>query len=159
MRVLAASGLSEREVEEILAARELVVVIGEGELHGVAAAALLVSDFAVLRDGATLHLDDPRVWAGVVWRLGRNAMKLIGRTTIGAHEARALGLADGSEFDASGRSAVALDVTAMLLRTRGGDTLERATFAWLFASGEPREGLSAFLRKRTPRFRNGNDSR
>jgi enoyl-CoA hydratase/carnithine racemase len=30
--------------------------------------------------------------------------------------------------------------------------LERETFATLFASGEPKEGMKAFLEKREPRF-------
>ncbi|HEY0142245.1 MAG TPA: hypothetical protein VGF48_15210 [Thermoanaerobaculia bacterium] len=155
MRVIAAGEVSERALEELLTARELVVVIGEGELRGLAAAALLFADFAVLRDGATLQLDEPRVWAGAAWRLGRGALKLLGSESLTASEAIALGLADGSDFDAAGRSTAALDVTATLLRGRGGDALERATFAWIFATGEPREGLAAFLEKRRPGFRNG----
>lgn len=154
MRTAAASEVGERELEDLLSARELIVVIGEGELRGNAAAALLFADFAVMRDGATLHLDGAAVWAGVVWRLGRNAMKLIGTSSLSAPEARALGLADGSDFDARGRSTVALDVTATLVRCRGGAPLERATFAWIFATGQPGEGLSAFLEKRRPEFRN-----
>jgi hypothetical protein len=51
-----------------------------------------------------------------------------------------------------GRSALALDTAASLVALRGGDTLERAAFAWLFAAGEPQEGLRAFLDKRRPRF-------
>lgn len=158
MRVRTAHELDERDLEDILRARELVVVIGEGELHGHHAAALLFAGYAVMRDGAALHLDDPRVWAGMVWRIGRKAMQLLDRQRIEASEAIALGLADGSEFDEKHRSALALDVTAELIRHRGGDLLERATFAWIFATGEPREGLAAFLEKRRPHFRNGNVS-
>lgn len=159
MRILCAAEATERDLEELLRARELVVAIGEGELRGPAAAALLFSDFAVMREGATLHLDGAPVWAGVAWRIGRNAMKLLGTGSLTAEEAIALGLADGSDFDAGNRSTVALDVTATLLRGRGGDALERATFAWIFATGEPQEGLAAFLGKRPPHFRNGYVSR
>jgi enoyl-CoA hydratase/carnithine racemase len=60
----------------------------------------------------------------------------------------------------SHRSAAALDAAAMLIRSRGGDALERAEFARLFATGEPAEGLAAFLAKRRPSFtlRNGRTS-
>jgi len=43
---------------------------------------------------------------------------------------------------------VALDAAANLIRRRGGDVLERAEFARLFAAGEPQRGLAAFLNRR-----------
>ena len=51
------------------------------------------------------------------------------------------------------RSEIAAASAAMLIEHRGGDALERAEFARLFATGEPAEGLRAFLEKRLPRFR------
>ena len=56
------------------------------------------------------------------------------------------------EREPEGRSRVALEAAARLIASRGGDALERATFAWLFATGIPQEGLAAFLEKRRPRF-------
>lgn len=50
------------------------------------------------------------------------------------------------------KSQVALEAAEQLISRHGGDALERATFAWLFATGIPKEGLSAFLEKRRPRF-------
>lgn len=50
------------------------------------------------------------------------------------------------------RSAIALEVAAALIRKNGGDELERAEFARLFAAGEPQRGLRAFLEKQTPAF-------
>lgn len=50
------------------------------------------------------------------------------------------------------RSVIALEVAARLLRNNGGDELERAEFARLFATGEPQRGLRAFLEKGTPAF-------
>jgi hypothetical protein len=50
------------------------------------------------------------------------------------------------------RSTEALDAAAMMIARRGGDVLERAEFARLFATGTPQEGLAAFLEKRRPRF-------
>jgi hypothetical protein len=50
------------------------------------------------------------------------------------------------------KSTIALDSAAMLIDRRGGDALERAEFARLFATGTPQEGLTAFLEKRQPRF-------
>src|SRR5206468_2751414 len=53
---------------------------------------------------------------------------------------------------AGGEEAMRIAVAAELLPRRGGDVLERAAFALLFAAGEPQEGLAAFLEKRRPRF-------
>jgi hypothetical protein len=47
------------------------------------------------------------------------------------------------------RSAIALDAAANLIRRRGGDLLERAEFARLFAAGEPQKGLAAWLESRS----------
>ena len=56
------------------------------------------------------------------------------------------------ERESDGRSRVALQAAVRLIAGRGGDALERATCAWLFATGIPQEGLAAFLEKRQPRF-------
>ena len=45
-----------------------------------------------------------------------------------------------------------IDAAAVLVRSRGGDALERAEFARLFAIGEPRTGLGAFLAKKPASF-------
>jgi acetyl-CoA carboxylase alpha subunit len=143
------------DVETVVMAGEMVVVTGEGELGGRAAAALLLADWGVLREGGTLLLDSAEGWAGAVWRLGRGAyaLHLAQRTRFTAEEAVAAGLCDSvTAFELGGRSAVALDSAASLIRRRGGDALERAEFARLFAAGIPRQGLTAFLRKEKPRF-------
>jgi enoyl-CoA hydratase/carnithine racemase len=51
-----------------------------------------------------------------------------------------------------GRSTLALDAAAALIRGRGGDVTERFEFARLFATGEPQEGVGAFLEKRRPKW-------
>lgn len=118
----------------------------------------LTGDYVIVAPGATITLDSPAAWAGAVWRIGRRALLLHieGKTTLPAEEALRIGLideiaADGSQF-AGARSALALDSAAMLITRRGGDALERAEFARLFALGEPQEGLRAFLEKRKPAF-------
>lgn len=151
-------GVDGRSLDELLARTEMTVAAGAAEIHGLAAAALLFADYAVLDIGAALHLDAAEVWAAVAWRLGHGALRLHikGRTVFSAAEAKNAGLCDEViEGDAAewlqrwmdGRSAVALDSAAMLIRARGGDALERAEFARLFATGEPQRGLSAFLRR------------
>ena len=60
--------------------------------------------------------------------------------------------ADAGRTAGAPRSRVALDAAARLISCRGGDALDRATFAWLFATGIPQEGLAAFLEKRAARF-------
>jgi hypothetical protein len=143
------------DLDAVVTATEMVVVTGEGELSGRAAAALLLADWGVLLDGGTLLLDSAEAWAGAVWRLGRGAyaLHLAQRTRFTAAEAVEEGLCDSvTAFELGGRSAVALDSAAGLIRSRGGDALERAEFARLFAAGIPQQGLTAFLRKEMPRF-------
>jgi hypothetical protein len=148
MRVVAAQA---EALEEVVASQECVIVTGEGELRGDAAASLLFADYAVMRPGASLHLDSAAAWAGVVWRLGDRAAHF--RPDWSAEECLAAGLCDHlGEFAAGPRSEAALDAAAVLISRRGGDRAERAEFARLFASGIPREGLTAFLEKRRPQF-------
>jgi hypothetical protein len=106
----------------------------------------LLADWLVVAEGATLAVDATMAGA-LVWRLGPSAYR---RWLLGELDARAV--ADGI-YELGARSPLALDVAAELLPRRGGDALERATFALLFAAGEPQEGLAAFLEKRKPRFR------
>ncbi len=80
-------------------------------------------------------------WAEIVWRLG-------GRAAMRLHiEGRAAGPPGRPEADPD-RSAAALESARMLVNARGGDALERAEFARLFAMGEPQTGLRAFLARR-----------
>jgi len=135
-----------RGFDALLERRDFVLAIGGGDLHGFAAAAFLFADYAALQRGGAVHLDSPQAWAGAVWRAGRRAW---------LQEELADEIIDGEEwFDGwmRHRSASALDSAAMLIRSRGGDALERAEFARLFATGEPAEGLGAFLGKRKPSF-------
>jgi enoyl-CoA hydratase/carnithine racemase len=152
--------IDDRSLEELLARTEMVVAAGAEDVRGLAAAALLFADYAVLDTGAILHVDVAEAWAAVAWRLGHGALRLHveGRTTFTAAEAKNAGLCDEIiEGDAQewlrqwmqGRSALALDSAATLIRARGGDVLERAEFARLFAIGEPQRGLDAFLNRRT----------
>lgn len=105
----------------------------------------LLADWLVVTEDATLTVDRSTIGA-LVWRLGSAAYR---RYLLGELDARAV--ADG--VVPRGGSALARDLAASLIRARGGDALERAAFAWLFATGEPQEGLAAFLAKRPPRFR------
>lgn len=144
-------GLHARGLEELLECRAFVVAEGDGELRGIAAAAFLFADYAAMRRGGRVVLDSPEAWAAAVWRHGRRALL---ETELWDE------IIDGDgwfERWMQHRSAAALDSAAMLIRSRGGDPLERAEFARLFATGEPAEGLAAFLGKRRPSFivRNG----
>lgn len=139
-----------RGLDALLERRELVVAFAGGELRGLAAAALLFADYAVVRRGAQIVLDAPEGWAGAVWRVGRRAVlakteELVDEVTDD----------DAESWRANwlrGRSVLALDTAAVLIRSRGGDALERAEFARLFALGEPQTGLGAFLAKKSPRY-------
>ena len=154
--------VDDRSLEELLARAEMTIAAGAAEIRGLSAAALLFADYAVLDADATLHIDVAEAWAAAAWRLGRGALRLHieQRTTFSAADAKNAGLCDEViEGDAQewlrrwmqGRSAIALDSAATLIRARGGDALERAEFARLFAIGEPQRGLTAFLNRRAPK--------
>jgi enoyl-CoA hydratase/carnithine racemase len=153
-------GLDSSALEDLFERSEMIVAAGDGEVHGLAAAALFYADYSALDAGASLRLDEEAVWVSAAWRIGRKALLLCidERTAFTAAEARELGLCD-EVFDGDaqvwferwmhGRSAVALDSAAALIRHRGGDPLERAEFARLFAIGAPQQGLRAFLSRRS----------
>lgn len=148
-------GLDPAALEEILGRHELVVAFGDGDIHGVAAAALLFADYAVLGSGARLHVDSAEAWAAVVWRLGRRA---VGWAANGGKQEELVDEITEQEPRSwleewlRHRSVMALDSVAPLIRGRGGDSLERVEFARLFATGEPRKGLGAFLAKVRPSY-------
>lgn len=146
---------TELHLRRVLGRDEMIVAAGEGELSGDALACALHSDWLVLASSARLVIDTPSAWSGVVWRMGRGALALL----LMSDEEKRERLADllvppgrdplewATEW-VGARSAVALDAAANLIRRRGGDVLERAEFARLFAAGEPQRGLAAFLNKR-----------
>jgi len=148
--------------DRVLERSECVVAFGSGVVSGRAAATLLHSDWAVLTEDATVVLDTAEGWSGAVWRIGRRAVGLLlAGSRTGAADARESGLADAIVPSGTnplewlrswmgGRSELALDSAASLIRRRGGDSLERAEFARMFATGEPQHGLAAFLEKKKP---------
>jgi hypothetical protein len=148
-------GIDRQALDELLARTELVVAFGEGEVRGLAAAALLFADYAVLHEDARLIVDAPEAWAAVAWRLGRKAVswaangqkqeEVVDETTVRVPD-------EWREEWTRHRSVIALDAAAALIRARGGDSLERAEFARLFAIGEPQKGLGAFLAKVRPSY-------
>lgn len=176
MLILTPDDLTHSDVEAIAARRDCVVAVGAGELRGGALAAALHSDFLALDQDATVRFptqdsgvrtqDFPAIWSGAIGRIGQDVLRLFllsGELLTAGNAVRA-GLADAvvpagkdplewiREWLA-GRSTAALDSAAALIRQRGGDGLERAEFARLFATGEPQEGLMAFLAKRRADFR------
>ncbi|HEX9161740.1 MAG TPA: hypothetical protein VF980_08545 [Thermoanaerobaculia bacterium] len=162
MIILRPGEIADLEPAVIASARECVIATADGAVGGRAAAVILLSDYAVATPRSVITIDSAQAWAGVVWRVGADALRLhaSGATHFNATQASEAGLidaiaADLDEWRASfleNRSAMALDSAAALIARRGGDALERAEFARLFAAGEPQRGLSAFLEKRRPRF-------
>jgi enoyl-CoA hydratase/carnithine racemase len=136
------------------------IAFGSGVVAGRRAATLLHSDWAVLEETATLVVDSAEAWSGALWRIGRAAVGLlVSGSSAGAVDALRFGFVDAivapgtnplewMEKWMGGRSGIALDSAAALIRRRGGDPLERAEFARMFAMGEPQAGLAAFLGKR-----------
>jgi hypothetical protein len=163
----AAIASTSREVTRASAAGAgFALCVADGELRGEAAAAALFSDWLALTGKAVLHLDGPAAWAGAIRRIGNAAWRLHVASLLPLTAAAAVrhGLCDAlvpEESDpvkwaadwVGGRSQPALESAAALIRRRGGDPLERAEFARLFAAGEPQEGLAAFLGKRQPMWR------
>jgi hypothetical protein len=132
----------ELTVEEVLARREMVVAVAEGEIT----AAALLADWLVAGAEATLDWTSPETLGALVWRIGPAALRLY---ALGGID----GVADADFVEWEGRSGLALDAAAALIRSRGGDALERAEFARLFATGEPQKGLTAWLESRSTRRR------
>jgi len=132
----------ELSVDEVLARREMIVAVAEGEIT----AAALLADWLVAGPEATLDWSSPETLGALVWRIGPAALRLyaLGGTN---------GVADMDFVEWEGRSGLALDAAARLIRNRGGDALERAEFARLFATGEPQKGLTAWLESRSTRRR------
>ncbi|HXG59269.1 MAG TPA: hypothetical protein VNL91_09625 [Thermoanaerobaculia bacterium] len=152
----------------LLGQRRMVLAVGGAVIEGWGAAMVLHSDFAAVPEGAILRLDSAAAWGGAFWRIGPRAARFHfrGERAIPAGAALEAGLCDAlvpagrDPIDwarewLAGRSSLALSSAAELLRSRGGDPLERAEFARLFAAGEPQEGLDAFLRKRPARWKEG----
>ncbi len=155
-----------RAVEQIAARRDFAIAVGAGELRGDSLAAALHCDWLALDADGSMEIDTPAAWSGAVWRIGRRALRLhlLAGNRFTAADAVREGLADAVvprgedpvEWIArwiGGRSTGALDSAAALISRRGGDTLERAEFARLFATGEPQIGLTAFLTKTRPQWR------
>jgi enoyl-CoA hydratase/carnithine racemase len=164
--------LDRRAYDGLLARQDMLVAAGDGVIDGLAAAALLTADYAVLDRNATLDLRDAPP-AAIAWRLCSGAAWPPlspeglegGGPAAAVHTAAAaveLGLCDEViegdpqvwlERWLAGRSVLALETAAILIRSHGGDALEREEFSRLFSLGEPQKGLRAFLEKRRPRFR------
>ena len=156
--------LDTADLEAIASSHELTVGFAVGPLRGHGLAAALHCDWLTIEENVTLTIDSPQAWSGVIGRIGARAayrLHLLGPTTLTAADAMRHGLADALvPFGADpiewlagwigGRSTRALDEAAALIRGRGGDVTERVAFAHLFATGEPQQGLAAFLEKRRP---------
>src|SRR6202008_671870 len=164
MIFLNSADLQTADIEAITSRRELTIAFATGLLRGGTLAVALHSDWLAIEEKATLIIDSPRAWSGAIGRIGARGawrLHLHGRTTLTAGNALREGLADAlvpSGADPvewlagwiGGRSTLALDAAAALIRGRGGDVTERFAFARLFATGEPQQGLAAFLEKRRP---------
>ena len=87
-------------------------------------------------------MTSPAEWAEVVWLIGADALRVWsdGRPRPSVDARGRASLHDRSE--------IAAESAEMLVNARGGDALERAEFARLFAIGEPQKGLRAFLSRR-----------
>jgi hypothetical protein len=146
---------SELDLRRVLSRDEAIIAVGEGDLRGDALACALHSDFLVLDGDTRITIDTPRAWSGAVWRMGRTALMFcVAPAILPAMLADALVPAGRDPLQwtvewVGTRSAIALDAAANLIRRRGGDVLERAEFARLFAAGVPQKGLAAWLESRS----------
>jgi enoyl-CoA hydratase/carnithine racemase len=165
MIFLTSTQLETIDRENITSHRGLTIAFAAGDLRGRSAAAALHCDWLAVADNATITIDSPAAWSGAIGRIGARAYRLhlLGSATLAARDAVREGLADvlvpagGDPVEwlagwIGGRSTRALDAAAALIRGRGGDVTERFEFARLFATGQPQEGLAAFLEKRRPEW-------
>jgi enoyl-CoA hydratase/carnithine racemase len=165
MIFLPPADLATADLDDIASRRDMTVAFATGQLRGRPLAAALHCDWLAIEEGASVDIDSPEAWSGAIGRIGVRAYRLhlLGPASLSAEEAVREGLADvlvASGADpvewfadwVGGRSTLALDTAAALIRGRGGDVTERFAFARLFATGEPQEGLAAFLKKRRPNW-------
>jgi len=146
MKILHAEEL---RIEEVVQRHEMIVAVATEEITPAA----LYCDWLFATEDARLS-SDPSAIGGIVWRLGARAWRLwlTNGITVADVADDVIPSADVAYRWAEGRSTRALDVAAALIRRRGGDALERAEFARLFAAGVPQVGLEAFLKKRAPEW-------
>lgn len=145
----------------VRARRRFTVAVAEGTMSGWPVAVALAADWVIFSANTELVIDCGEAWSGVLSRIGAAALRLhlLESQPVKASIAMQYGLCDrvvAAEEDPvecaqrwlEGRSSVALEASAALITRRGGDPLERAEFARLFAAGEPQAGLKAFLDKK-----------
>jgi len=159
------------ELEPWTKSRAVTVADVSCDLASPALELAVCCDLVYLREGATLRLPgaEAQPSAGLAWALGRAGRKALDRGllvggTLDGSAAVEIGLARqvvdrGVPVPLPDRPAPAALTSArdlMRCRTTGsaGLALELATFRLLFASGEPKEGATAFLERRNPEFRN-----
>ena len=139
----------ELSVEEVIARREMVVAVADGEIT----AAALLADWLVMKPGATIDCTSAEVLGALVWRIGPAALRFYvlvdGADIADALVPPGVDSVQWARDWIGARSELALDTAAALIRRRGGDDLERAEFARLFAIGEPQEGLAAWLESKS----------
>lgn len=165
MIFLPPADLAVADLDAIVSRRDMAIAFASGQLRARPLAAALHCDWLALEEGTTIVIDSTEAWSGAIGRIGARAYRLhlLAGATVTAEEAVREGLADvlvpfGADpvewfADWVGRrSTLALDTAAALIHGRGGDVIERFAFACLFATGEPQEGLAAFLEKRRPKW-------
>jgi enoyl-CoA hydratase/carnithine racemase len=163
------------DLEPWTRSRAVTVADIAGGIGGATLEAALCCDLVFVRDGASLVLpgvERPPA-AGLLWALARAgsgalARGLLDGGSVPAREAVRLGLAhEAVAADAAlplpdPASTAALTSARDLMRSRAagsaGRALELATFRLLFAAGDPEEGARAFLERRAPRFKSGDDN-
>ncbi len=161
--------LSWKMLEPWTRSRAVTVAEIVGEIAPPALELALCCDLVSARPGAQLnlppagHVPSP----SLIWAAGRAGTPALARVLLHAEpisveEAADIGLVhhllapDEPPPPADGVSIAALTAARDLLRTRaarsGSMALELATFRFLFAVGDPREGARAFLERRPARF-------
>lgn len=167
----AARSFSARTFERFVERRSMAVVVADGAVEGSALAAGVNADYFAVSEEATIDFecDEPTLAAGILaglaWRIGRRSVPLLllHGGEIDSKTAQEEGVIDALVPDRedplkwvrswlAGRSLLALQSAASLIRRSGGDRTERAEFSRLFATGEPQKGLKDFLAKRRSDF-------
>ena len=162
------------DLEPWIRSRAVTVADVAGEVGGAGLEVALCCDLVFVRDGASLALPgvERPAAAGLLWALARAGSGALARAlldggSVPALEAVRLGLAhqvvnaDAALPLPDPASTAALTSARDLMRSRAGGSagraLELATFRLLFAAGDPEEGARAFLERRAPRFKSGDD--